>query len=106
MATSGNEFLVDRTQEVGGSSPPSSIRKGLLNAGLFSPLSHLLATTSDLVRFGLVAALFTAANLTYSWLPSQNGFVLEWPQRQRTIASSTGYGLPSPSRSATPPWMR
>jgi hypothetical protein len=32
-------------------------------------------------------ARFTAAKFVFSCVPSQKGFVLEWPQRQRAIVS-------------------
>jgi hypothetical protein len=57
-------------------------------------------------RRRLLIPMFTAAKFAFSCVASQNGFVLEWPQRQRAIVSSTWYSLPSASRSVTPPWMR
>src|SRR5207248_6309018 len=41
MTTPGNGFLVDRTQEVGGSSPPSSIVKGLQMRAFFGACERL-----------------------------------------------------------------
>jgi hypothetical protein len=34
-----------------------------------------------------IAARFTAAKFVFSCVPSQNGFVFEWPHRQRAIVS-------------------
>jgi hypothetical protein len=35
----------------------------------------------------LGGARFSAAKFDFSCVPSQKGFVLEWPQRQRAIVS-------------------
>jgi len=40
MATPGNRFLVDRTQEVGGSNPPSSTQKRACSAGSQAPVAR------------------------------------------------------------------
>jgi hypothetical protein len=55
------------------------------------------ASASVVIALGL-AALFTAAKFVFSCVPSQNGFVLELPQRQRAIVLLTSYSLPSASR--------
>src|SRR3954453_18658065 len=44
-----------------------------------------------------------AAKSTRSWVPSQNGFVLDWPQRQSAIVSPASNRLPSASRRVTLP---
>src|SRR5207247_9015708 len=42
-------------------------------------LPHLLATAGAIVELGvLVNTRFTAAKFAFSWVPSQNGFVLKW----------------------------
>ncbi|MEN3283884.1 MAG: uncharacterized protein V7607_5024 [Solirubrobacteraceae bacterium] len=48
----------------------------------------------------------SAAKLAFSWAPSQNGLVLECPQRHRAIVWPTSYALPSASTSVTLPATR
>jgi hypothetical protein len=66
-------------------SPTPPNRRGLAR----SRWPHLLAAAGDLVRSEPVADRLTAAKLALSCVPSQNGLLLEWPQRQRAIGPST-----------------
>src|SRR6266496_5745891 len=73
------------------------------NCRLDSAEAYLAGGASWIHRARSCWARLAAAKSTRSWVPSQNGFVLDWPQRQSAIVSPASNRLPSASRRVTLP---
>src|SRR5207253_8067517 len=73
------------------------------NCRLDSAEAYLAGGAGWIHRARSCWARLAAAKSTRSWVPSQNGFVLDRPQRQSAIVSPASNRLPSASRRVTLP---
>ena len=48
-----------------------------------------------LLKVRLAAGRFRAVEVTFAWVPSQNGLLPDWPQRQSAYCGWAGYFFPS-----------